>query len=59
MAEEFVALTRKWAESSDGKLDAERDLLAKRLRAHYFVLDPYIRGRGCTCRASYLKGRAS
>ena len=47
MAAEFVALTRKWAQSDDRQLDSERDLLAKRLRTHYFVLDPYIRGRSC------------
>lgn len=47
LAQDFQSLTRKWAESNDPALEIERNLLAKRLRVQYFLLDPYIRGRGC------------
>jgi hypothetical protein len=32
--------------SEDNGLAVERDILAKKLRAQYFRLDPYIRGKG-------------
>lgn len=32
--------------SEDNELAVERDTLAKKLRAQYFRLDPYIRGKG-------------
>lgn len=42
----FERMTRSWALSNDPEASDSREVQAKRLRAQYFKLDPYIRGRG-------------
>lgn len=58
MAQEFQEVTRMWVEESTGSSHATRRVqLAKRMRAQYFDLDPYIRGRGAYHRLGNIVGK--
>jgi len=53
---DFEQTTRSWAATNGSGPDTSRELLAKRLRAQYFQLDPYIRGRGAYHRTGNIVG---
>lgn len=59
MARQFEEFTRSWSSTSsgDGKQRAQREEVAKRMRAQYFDLDPYIRGRGAYHRLGNIVGK--
>lgn len=46
LIEEYQMATRAWAASDSLKATKQRELVVLKLRAQYFELDPYIRGRG-------------
>ena len=43
---DYVKITRQWCKSDDLLIEKKRELAALKLRAQYFTLDPFIRGRG-------------
>jgi len=53
---EFEQVTRQWLQSQDTTLAYRRETLAKKLRAQYFRLDPYIRGKGAYHRLGNIVG---
>ncbi|SGZ26565.1 BQ5605_C024g09941 [Microbotryum silenes-dioicae] len=46
LIEQYTELTRQWIKSDDPNIAKQRRILMFKMRAQYFVLDPYIRGRG-------------
>jgi hypothetical protein len=58
LAREFEEATRRWVseERSTGR-DEIRERIARQLRAHYFDLDPFIRGRGAYHRLGNIVGK--
>ncbi|CEQ39440.1 SPOSA6832_00970, partial [Sporobolomyces salmonicolor] len=46
LIDEYIAVTREWAKSSDPSIAKKREAVVYRLRAQYYELDPFIRGRG-------------
>lgn len=59
MARQFEELTRSWANTSSDSQEqrVQREEVAKRMRAQYFDLDPYIRGRGAYHRLGNIVGK--
>lgn len=58
MAQEFQEVTRLWVEDpSSASHASKRTEIAKRMRAQYFDLDPYIRGRGAYHRLGNIVGK--
>lgn len=58
MAQEFQEVTRLWVEDpSSTSHGTKRSEIAKRMRAQYFDLDPYIRGRGAYHRLGNIVGK--
>lgn len=58
MAEEFQQVTRDWLDAQDSDLLSEQRIrISKRMRAHYFGLDPFIRGRGAYHRLGNIVGK--
>ena len=53
---EYVKITRQWCNSDDLLIEKKRELAALKLRAQYFTLDPYIRGRGAYHRTGGIAG---
>lgn len=51
-----MQVTREWVGSDDPILDQRRELAALRLRAQYWLLDPFVRGRGCYHRHGNVSG---
>lgn len=43
---DYMKITREWMHSDDPLVAKKRQLAALKMRAQYFTLDPYIRGRG-------------
>jgi len=54
--EVYLDKTRKWIDSNDPKAEKEREITMLEMRAHYFELDPYIRGRGAYHRNGNIVG---
>lgn len=58
LARSFEESTRSWVnEDSSRERHARREEIALRMRAHYFDLDPFIRGRGAYHRLGNIVGK--
>ncbi|GAA5959310.1 hypothetical protein JCM21900_003925 [Sporobolomyces salmonicolor] len=56
LIDEYIAVTREWAKSSDPSIAKKRKAVVYRLRAQYYELDPFIRGRGAYHRNGNIVG---
>lgn len=58
LSDAFTAVTLDWikTEGKDQQLVNLRELIRMRLRAHYYELDPYIRGRNVYHRQGTIEG---
>ncbi|KDE02582.1 hypothetical protein MVLG_06865 [Microbotryum lychnidis-dioicae p1A1 Lamole] len=56
LIEQYTQLTRQWIKSDDPNIAKQRRILMFKMRAQYFVLDPYIRGRGAYHRHGNIIG---
>ncbi|SCV72275.1 BQ2448_4969 [Microbotryum intermedium] len=53
---QYTELTRQWIKSDDPNIAKQRRIIMLKMRAQYFVLDPYIRGRGAYHRHGNIVG---
>lgn len=56
LVNDYVKITREWCISDSLLVEKKRDLVALKLRAQYYILDPYIRGRGAYHRNGNIVG---